>query len=160
MKINILEAHDRKQHLIKNESEIIAQGAEDCLKKNNLSLQLQDKSPYIYIFAHPRTSDDGVSKRLLWQPRLTKPAPQTNSYLFRVKSKTDVLEVIWCIPQKELWGQYKKGNITESELVLWSIDQYENHRKKLAEKDKDDLQDWQVRDIYELLDRNRSKQLI
>jgi hypothetical protein len=157
MKVNILEAHDRKQHLIKNESEIIAQGAEDCLKINSLSLQLQDKSPYIYIFAHPRSSDDGRSKRLVWQPRLTKPEPQTNSYLFRAQSKTDILEIIWCIPAKELWGQYKKGNVTESELVSWSIDQYQNHRKKLAEKDKDDLQDWQVRDIYELLDKNRSK---
>ena len=32
--INILETHDRFQHLIKDQSANIFQGAEDCLKKN------------------------------------------------------------------------------------------------------------------------------
>ena len=34
MKINRLEAHDRLQYLIKDQSEVVQQGAEDCLKKN------------------------------------------------------------------------------------------------------------------------------
>ena len=76
MKINRLEAHDRLLHFKNDQNSTIQQGAEDCLKKNPLSLALQDHSPYIYIFAHPRTADDGVNKRLLWQPRLTKPKAQ------------------------------------------------------------------------------------
>src|SRR5882672_2443569 len=114
MKINRLETHDRLMHFKKDQEANIFQGAEDCLKKNPLSLAIQDKSPYVYIFAHPRTADDGVNKRMLWDPRLSIPEPQTNSYLFRAISKTDIIEVIWMLPPVETWPQYKKGNITES----------------------------------------------
>ena len=107
MKVNVLEAHDRLKHLIKDQSANIFQGAEDCLKKNPLSLAIQEKSPYLYIFAHPRTADDGVNKRLFWQPRLSIPESQSNSYLFRAISHTDLIEVVWMIPPKELWGQLK-----------------------------------------------------
>ncbi len=134
MKINRLETHDRLEHLIRDQSSSIQQGAEDCLKKNPLSLAYQRRSPYIYIFAHPRTADDGVNKRMLWQPRLRKPKAETNSYLFRAISNSDNIEVCWMIPPKETWTQYKKGNVTESEWVRWSIHQYVNNKKDL-EKD-------------------------
>src|SRR5579863_4273753 len=98
MKINRLETHDRYQHFIKDQSETIFQGAEKCLKENPLSIAIQEKSPYIYIWAHPRTAEDGVNKRMLWQPRLSIPEPQTNSYLFRATSKTDLIEVVWILP--------------------------------------------------------------
>src|SRR5215470_6737494 len=88
MKLNRLETHDRLQHFVQDQSKNIWQGADDCMKRNPLSLALQDRSPYIYIFAHPRTADDGVTKRMLWQPRLTKPQAQSNSYLFRAKSNS------------------------------------------------------------------------
>ncbi len=139
MKINRLETHDRLQHLQKDQSQNLSKGCEDCLNINPLSLALQEKSPYIYIFAHPRTADDSLNKRMLWQPRLSKPKAQTNSYLFRAQSKTDILEIIWILPPRELWPQYRKGNITENEIVLWSIDQFENNRENLEREDKDDL---------------------
>lgn len=149
MKINRLETHDRLKHLISDQSINISQGASDCLKENSLSLALQEKSPYIYIFAHPRTHDDGVNKVMYWQPRLTKPLAQTNSYLFRAKSKSDVLEVCWMLPPKEMWAQYKKGNVTENELVIWSIDQFLNNREALEKKCIDDLPDHAIEQIYE-----------
>jgi hypothetical protein len=148
MKIQRLEAHDRLKHLKKDQSLNLAQGCEDCLKKNELSLALQDLSPYIYIFAHPRTADDGVNKRMLWQPRLSKPKAQTNSYLFRAQSKTDIIEICWMIPPRELWGQYKKGNITEQDVVIWSIDQFENNRKNLEKAAPDDLSEEKGQLIY------------
>lgn len=138
MKVNTLDAHDRLLHLQKDQSEIIAKGCEDCLKRNELSLAMQSRSPYIYIFAHPRTTDDGVNKRLLWQPRLTKPRAQTNSYLFRAISYTDIVEVCWIIPPIEMWNQYLKGNVTESRDVMWSIAQFQHNRKKLEEPFPDD----------------------
>src|ERR1700682_5598941 len=98
MKIERLETHDRLQKLHKEQALNVAQGCEDCLKKNPLSLALQEKSGYIYIFAHPRTGEDGRTKTMFWQPRLSKPAAQTNSYLFRVRSYTDEIEIIWMIP--------------------------------------------------------------
>ena len=112
MKLNRLEPHDRLLHFKKDQEANIFQGAEDCLKKNPDSLFFQARSSYIYIFAHPRTADDGLNKRMLWQPRLWKPKAQTNSYLFRVKSKTDIIEICWIIPPRELWGQYDKGKVT------------------------------------------------
>ena len=139
MKLNRLETHDRWKHFIKDQSSNVFQGAEDCLKKNPLSLAIQEKSPYVYIFAHPRTSDDGRSKRLLWQPRLSMPEAQTNSYLFRALSHSDVIEVCWILPPKELWSQYEEGKVTESNWALWSINQFRTHKLSLERSHPDDL---------------------
>ena len=131
MKINKLETHDRREHFIKDQEANIFQGAEDCLKKNPLSLKYQDKSPYIYIFAHPRTADNGVDKRLLWQPRFVKPRAEPNSYLFRAISHTDLIEICWILPPEELWDQYDKGKVCESDIVLWSINTFRDNRREL-----------------------------
>lgn len=164
MKLNRLETHDRLLHLKKDQAININQGAEDCLKKNRLSLGLQQYSPYIYLFAHPRTADDGVTKKMFWQPRLTKPKPETNSYLFRAISGTDNIEVCWLLPPPEIWKQYQKGNVTEHELVLWSINQYLNNRYRLAKPFEDDLSDDKCKEIYrkvalEIDEENRMKNL-
>jgi hypothetical protein len=147
MKINRLETHDRLLHFKKDQEANINQGLEDCLKKNPFSLALQQRSPYIYIFAHPRTDDDGFTKRMIWQPRLSKPTPQTNSYLFRVESHTDNVEICWLLPPREMWGQYKKGNVTENEIVLWSISEFTNNREKLAEPFPDDFSEERIKSV-------------
>jgi len=156
MKIQKLETHDRLQHLQKEQALNLAQGCEDCLKKNALSLMLQEHSPYIYIFAHPRTADDGITKRMLWQPRLSRPLPQTNSYLFRVKTGSDNIEICWMIPPREMWDQYTKGKITENETVAWSIDQFKNNRKELEANHPEDLSDEKQRSIYRMVKYNQS----
>lgn len=147
MKLNILETHDRLLHFKKDQQPIISQGLDDCLKRNPLSISYQDRSPYVYIFGHPRTSDDGFRKRFLWQPRLTKPKAQTNSYLFRAKSHTDILEVCWMIPPQETWNQYTEGKVTENDLVIWSIDMFIHHKDKLEQPFEDDLPDHKVKKI-------------
>ena len=139
MKLNRLETHDRLQHFVKDQSSNIFQGAEDCLKKNPDSLAIQDKSPYVYIFAHPRTADDGVNKRMLWQPRLSIPEAQTNSYLFRAISHTDTIQIVWLIPPKEQWKQYEKGNVTEQNEVAWSIEMFKHKKKELEKPHPDDM---------------------
>lgn len=139
MKLNIFETHDRLKHLIKDQSKVIFQGAEDCLKRNPLSLSLQEKSPYIYIFAHPRTADDGINKRLFWQPRLSIPEAQSNSYLFRAISQTDLIEVVWMIPPKELWGQFDEGKVTESNICAWSIYQFKKNKRSLEKPHPEDM---------------------
>lgn len=156
MKLNINEAHDRLIYFKKDQEANIFQGAEDCLKKNHDSLFYQDRSPYVYIFAHPRTADDGVTKRLLWQPRLLKPEAQTNSYLFRAISHTDLVETIWFIPPFETWYMYQKGKLTEHDVVIWSIDQYMNNRKRLEARDPQDLIEEKAKKILqELIDLKR-----
>lgn len=157
MKVNILDAHDRKQHFIKDQQNTISQGVQDCLLKNPLSLALQEHSPYIYIFAHPRTDEDGVTKRMLWQPRLKRPKAQTNSYLFRANSKTDVLEICWMIPPREMFKQYDKGNMLECDLVAWSIAQFEHSRNILEAPLADDLSDERIKQIYISVANNMEK---
>lgn len=164
MKLNRLETHDRLNHFKKDQALNIFKGAEECLKKNRLSIGLQQYSPYVYIFAHPRTADDGVNKRMLWQARLTKPRAQTNSYLFRAVSNTDILEICWLLPPKELWSQYDAKNVTESEMVSWSIRQFTCHRANLEQPDHEDLTDERCKHVYimvatEIDQENRMKKM-
>ena len=109
LKINRLETHDRYQHFMQDQSEGLAQGAEACLKTHPIAIAIQQRSPYVYLFAHPRTADDGVTKRMLWQPRISRPSPQTNSYLFRAQSNTDLIEICWLLPPREMWKEFEKG---------------------------------------------------
>jgi len=139
MKIQLLETHDRKEHLIKDQSANVFQGAEDCLKNNPLSLAIQEKSEYIYLYAHPRTAEDGVNKALYWQPRLSIPEASDNSYLFRAISKTDMIEIVWIIPDKAMWKQYQKGKVTEDNLSLWSINQFLHNKEELEKPHPDDM---------------------
>lgn len=141
LNLNPYDAHDRLLHIKKEQSANVFKGAEDCLKSNTLSLALQEKSPYVYLYAHPRSGDDGYTKILYWQPRLSRPYPETNSYLFRAISKTDLIEVCWIIPPKEQWKEYQKGNVTESEIINWSINQYTNKRNELSQPHPEDLSD-------------------
>lgn len=158
MKINILEAHDRQKHLMKEQAINISQGVDDCLKRNPLSLALQEYAPYIYIFAHPRTMEDGATKVMYYQPRLTKPEAQTNSYLFRFKSHSDIGEVCWLLPANELWGQHKEGNVTESEIVQWSIAQFKTNKAALEAPDPEDLSDERIKSIYRQIKFNHEHQ--
>lgn len=148
MKLNRLETHDRLEHLLEDQSDNVFKGAEECLKLNPLSLAIQERCPYVYIFAHARTSEDGVNKRLLWQPRISKPKAQTNSYLFRAQSKTDMIEVVWIIPERHLWPQYEKGKITENDLVNYSIDLFENNRNELEKPHPEDVTEVQAKNIF------------
>lgn len=158
MKLNRLETHDRLQYLIKDQSANIYQGAEDCLKKNPLSLAIQERSPYVYIFAHPRTHDNGVDKVMYWDPRLSIPEPQTNSYLFRAISKTDMIEVVWMIPPREQWEQYKLGNVTESNWCLWSINQFLHNKKNLDKPHPEDMsEEYSAKIMQMIVDEKRQE---
>jgi hypothetical protein len=151
MKLNRHEVHDRLTHFKQDQALNIFQGAEDCLKKNRLSLGYQQYSDYVYLFAHPRTADDGVNKRMLWQPRLYKPSAQTNSFLFRAKSNTSDIEVCWLLPPREMWRQYEQNMMTEHELVIWSINQFVHHRKELEKPLPDDLSNERCLEILEIV---------
>ncbi len=144
MKIDIKDAHDRLKHYQKQSFDI----AECCQ-------DLVNKRPFgdypFYIFAHARTHDDGVTKRLIWQPRLTKPKAQTNSMLFKAYPGKDILKVIWMIPSRELWPQFEKGKLTENKLICESVDDFQNHREKMEMKEDDDLSDDKIDAIYKEL---------
>lgn len=153
MKINRLDAHDRLTHFTKQGFDI-----SECCQ------DLINQRPYgehpFYIFAHARTDDDGVTKRLIWQPRLTKPRPQSNSMLFKAYPGTDVIKVMWMIPDRALWGQYGKGLLTENKIVAESIYDFQFNRAKLEAKEDDDLSDEAINAIYREIShlaRNKSQ---
>jgi hypothetical protein len=148
MKLDRLETHDRYKVFTDKTSEQ-AKTIGECVQ------DLVNQRPFgnvpFYIFTHARTEDDGVSKRLIHQPRLTRPKSQSNSMLFKVRPGSDIVKIIWMIPAIEMWGQYKKGNVTESEIVAWSIQQFETNRGALDAKDTDDLSDKEIDSIYTTL---------
>lgn len=141
MKINRLDAHDRFEYFTKQSFDI-AECCQDLINKRPFG-----DHPF-YIFAHARTLEDGVTKTLIWQPRLTKPKSQTNSMLFKAYPGTDVIKVIWMIPARELWEQYTKGKMTENKTISESIEMFKTNRNKLEEKEPDDLSDEQIDQIY------------
>lgn len=148
MKIERLETHDRYKVFTDGKSKQ-SQTIGECVQ------DLVNQRPFgnhpFYIFTHARTDDDGVTKRLIHQPRLTKPKSQTNSMLFKVYPGSDKVKIIWMIPDREQWKQFKRGNITESQRVAWSINQFEFHRADLDAKEPDDLNDEQINAIYKEL---------
>jgi hypothetical protein len=141
IKIDRLEAHDRLQYFKKQNFSI-----EECCQ------DLINQRPFgnypFYIFSHARTDDDGVTKRLIWDPRLTKPRAQTNSMLFKAYPGTDLIKTIWIIPARELWGQYKKGLLTANETICQSIWDFQHNRHLLEVKENDDLSDEVIHSIY------------
>lgn len=143
MKIDRLETHDRYLHLLQEQSVNIFLGVEECLRKNPLSLAIQEKVPYVYIYAHSKT--DGSRRKMYWQPRLSIPEAAPNSYLFRATSHTDNIEICWIIPPKEFWPQYSKGNVVQSEIIDWSIRMYKCRRLELEKPHADDLSEEQAR---------------
>lgn len=144
MKINRLETHDRYEYFIKQDFSI-SECCQDMINKRPFG-----NHPF-YIFAHARTDDDGLRKRLIWQPRLTKPKAQLNSMLFKAYPGTDQIRIIWMLPALELIDQYKKGNVTHNPIVDWSISTYKNNRKELEANEPDDLSEEQINSIYKSL---------
>lgn len=142
MLLNPLETHDRLLHFKKTQSQNISECCQDLINQR----------PYgnypFYAFAHARTEEDGVTKRLIWQPRLTKPKAQTNSMLFKLYPGSDLVKVIWMIPAREMWGQYEKGKLTESDIVYQSIQDFQFNRDFLEKKEEDDLNDETIEAIY------------
>jgi hypothetical protein len=141
MKINRLDAHDRFSHFKKQNFDI-GECVQDIINQQPFGVH-----PF-YIFAHTRTDEDGVTKRLIWQPRLTKPKAEENSMLFRVSPNTDIVTVVWMIPARELWNNFKKGQMTQSEIICNSIHAFLNNRAELEAPDPEDLSEQEIHGVY------------
>lgn len=141
MKITTGETHDRLQHF-KKQSFDIAECCQDLVNQRPFG------NSAFYIFAHTRTDEDGVTKRLIWQPRLTKPRAQTNSMLFKAYPQNDNIKVIWIIPPMETWKQFEKGKVTEDSQIYQSIQAFVNDKENLEAREDDDLTDAQIDGVY------------
>jgi hypothetical protein len=154
MKLNKTDVYDRFTHFTNQEFDV-GECCQDLINQRPFG-----DHPF-YIFAHARTKDDGVTKVMIWQPRLTKPRAEPNSMLFRAYPGTDVIKVIWMIPARELWGQFDKGMITQNKTVIESIDNFRHRRSQLEAKEDDDLSDEAINAIYrEISIEARKKQTV
>lgn len=169
-KVSRAETHDRFQHFTHSEFDI-----------GRFCQRIIDERPFgdhpFYIFAHKRelgldercslfmdprakfkSWDEVPTTRLLWQPRLTKPASQENSMLFKAYPPSDAVKVIWILPDKSLWGQFKKGKMCENKVVAESIEMFINNKQALDKPEEDDIDEERARDIYReiLSGKNRS----
>lgn len=159
MKINRLDAHDRLSHVM-NQKDYIS---EECQKIVD-SRPFGDRAFYIFAFKKEIGADEQYAiwasntsleldkvptARIIWQPRLTKPKAQENSMLFKGYPGSDMVKVVWIIPQRELWDQYKVGNLTQHTTVLESIDDFINDRGKLEAKEADDPGEEEAKKIYQ-----------
>lgn len=150
--LNRMETHDRLLHVKKQDFSI----GECC--QNLIDHKPFGNRPF-YIFAHTRTDDTqpGV-KRMIWQPRLTKPRAESNSMLFKAQPNSDVVRIIWMIPAVELWDNFSKGKMMEDPMVVESIYNYQNNRAALEAKEPDDLTDDEIHAIYvEISQQARNK---
>jgi len=143
MKLNPLDAHDRFESFVQQRFDI-SECCQDMLNKRPFG-----DVPF-YAFAHTRTDEDGVTKRLIWQPRLTKPKAQENSMLFKLY-QPDLVKVIWMLPAQELWANFERGKMTQNQLIYESIQNFKTDRKALEAKEDDDLSDEQIDKIYQAL---------
>jgi hypothetical protein len=162
-KLNTLETHDRLKFFTRQNFDI------SITCQNIIDSDPFDGNPF-YIFAHKRSIEldekydlwasgqfanlaDLPSGRIIWQPRLTRPRPQENSMLFKAYPRTDLVKVIWMIPDRSLWDCYEKGKLTENEMIATSIYDFQHNREKLAMKEEDDLPDDVIDRIYEQISR-------
>lgn len=157
MKIHRFDAHDRLLQF-KQQADLISKGCQECI--DNVPDGV--KVPF-YVFMHARTVglDEKISifnqdlmnppnfrryrcldeipeKRLIFMPMARRPKAQSNSMLFRANKGSQDVEVVWQIPPPELWKQYLKGKLFESQFICECIEAFKNNRS-LLEDDPDPL---------------------
>lgn len=141
MRIDRKDAHDRFEHFTRQGFNI----SECC--QNMLDQRPFGDIPF-YCYVHSRTDEDGVTTRLIWQPRLTKPKASPNTMLFKLYPP-DIVKVLWMLPKRELWEQFEKGKMMQNKTVIDSIQAYRSDRKALEAREPDDLSDEQINKVYE-----------
>ena len=73
--------------------------------------------------------------------------------LFKAYPGSDNIKVVWMIPDRALWGQYRKGNVTENKTVTESIAMFRENPEKLSKPENDDLSDAAINAIYREISR-------
>lgn len=74
--------------------------------------------------------------------------------LFKGYPGTDLVKIIWMIPDRHLWSQFASGNVTDSAIVRESIQKFQYNRTELEQNELDDLTDSEIAAIYTEISRN------
>lgn len=81
--------------------------------------------------------EETPTERMIWSPRISKPGAQSNSYLFKTRKGTDIVEVIWLLPKPELWDQFGPDKMMHNADIWHSIQTYRYKKYELEEPDRD-----------------------
>lgn len=148
MKVDFFETHDRLEHF-KSDWETISQGVQDCIDNVPDAIKMPfyvfghsrqigiDERFNLYFQGHWQEMKDVPSERLIWMPRITKPLAEPNTYLFKAQKGTDIVEIEWILPKRELWEQYEPGKINYNEVIWTSIQNYKHARAEMEMPDRD-----------------------
>jgi hypothetical protein len=58
-----------------------------------------------------------------------------------------------------MWAQYKKGNVTEHETVLWSIAQYTGNKENLAKPHPQDFSKEKINEILRTIAKEMEEKI-
>lgn len=108
---------------------------------------------YVLTFLK-NTPGDPHTKKLVYQPRLTKPKPNPNTSLYRLNPlRPDEVEVFWILPKIQAFGLYAKGKVHENEFIHECIQKYLNEYDSLCRKEADDISDSEIKELYRCIHR-------
>ena len=80
--------------------------------------------------------------------------------LFKAYPGTDIIKVIWMIPAREMWDQFKKGNMTQNKTVVDSIYDFQYNRGFIEKREDDDLDDKTIDKIYQDMARSSQRKIV
>jgi len=130
---------------VKEQSE---KGYVDCLQ------DIIGKAPFgnrhFYIFSFMKRVDDtqGI-KRMIHQPRLTKPEPVPGSTLIRVHPRNpEEAKIMWTLPNEEAFGLYKQGKIFGNEFVHECVQRYLKNPMEMCRPEPGDMLEEEIYDYY------------
>ena len=119
-----------------------------CIRDLITSRPFGDRKFYIFTIVK-RVDDAAGIKKMIHQPRLTRPEPLHGTTLLKVDpDNPDEVLVVWTLPDEENISLYKFGKLFADEFVHSCIEKYLKRPKELMEPDPEDPNEEQMRQIY------------
>ncbi len=161
MKVDLLETHDRLKEF-NSGWQAVSQGVQDCIDNVPDEIKMQfyvfghtrqigiDERFNLYFQGHWQDIKDVPSERIIWMPRATKPLAEPNTYLFRTRKGTDLVDINWILPKKELWDQYSPDKMTHNDVIWTAIQNYKHYRAEM-EYESDPLSIEQINEFKRII---------
>jgi hypothetical protein len=120
----------------------------ECIQ--NLIMSAPFGAHKFYIFSFIKRVDDASGiKKMIHQPRLTKPEPIPGGTLMRVDPRDPyTATLLWTLPNDQNFNLYKKGKMYADPFVHECIERFKKNPKEMMRPEVDDLTDEQIREIY------------
>ena len=125
-----------------------------CIQNLIASRPFGDLKFYIFSFVK-RVDDTSGLKKMYHQPRLTRPEPLPGTTLMKVDpNDPGTATIVWTLPAEASLGLYQQGKMFADKFVYECVQKYLNSPRDLIQKDPDDLNDDQIREVYKGIKRD------